>query len=66
MKHIAIQYPLALPNESVIVKVGKIDPRFFTLHDADKLCRPRGEGANEAFERDLGLQESDWEGSDEF
>jgi hypothetical protein len=66
MKHIAEQFQLPFPRERVTVNVGKIDPRFFTLRDAGKLCRPRSEGACDAFERDLGLLESEWEDSDEF
>jgi hypothetical protein len=38
-------------------------PNIFTTHDATRMCAPRGEAAQEAFERDLSME---FNGDDEY
>lgn len=37
------------------VRIGKLDPSFITMHDIDKITGvlPRGDGAQEAYERSI-------------
>lgn len=65
MKHIAEQFELPLNKagkgrKMVVanVRVGKI-PRFVTGLEIAALCMPRGDGACDAFERDLGMGDDD-------
>ena len=41
------------PSPVVVVCGGKINPQTFTPHDAEIICAPQGEAAQEAFQRDL-------------
>ncbi len=37
------------------IRVGKIDPRYLHISDVDRIIGPHGDGAQEAFDRDLGM-----------
>ena len=41
------------------VRIGKIDPSFITMHDIDKITGvfPRGDGAQEAYDRSISHDE---------
>lgn len=62
MKHIAEQFELPLnkapkrPTVVANVRVGRM-PRFVTGLEIAALCMPRGDGACDAFERDLAMGE---------
>jgi len=48
------------------IRIGKINPNYpLTNIEVDEMCRPRGDGANDAYERDMNydlLGEDDWDG----
>lgn len=37
------------------IRVGRIDPRYLHISDVDRIIGPHGDGAQEAFDRDLGM-----------
>ena len=45
------------PPVLVNVRFGKIDPRFVTESDIGRICAPHGEGAQDAFDRDVGFMD---------
>lgn len=42
-------------------KSCRIDPKFFTMNDATRICAPRGESACDAFDRDLSMEDDNWD-----
>lgn len=50
----------------VNIRIGKINPNYpLTNIEVDAMCRPRGDGANDACERDMNydlLGDDDWDG----
>lgn len=72
MKHIAEQFELPLNKagkgrKTVVanVRMGKM-PRFVTGLEIAALCMPKGDGAQEAFERDLSMAGDDDEFNPEY
>lgn len=41
-----------------VVRCGRM-PSIVTLHDIDKIIGPRGEGAQDAFDRDVSMMDRD-------
>lgn len=47
------------------VRIGKLRLPIVSVHELDPLCTPRGQGAQDAFERELGMIEREDEFDDQ-
>ena len=62
MKKVYILNPPKDINGKLIgeAKRACLVPRIVTEYDVTRVCAPRGEAAQDSFERDLGWEESEW------